>query len=69
MINCRNNVNILGITVIPRFSLFTLDMGYISLCHVDNYIRRFKRPEWIAHRDFTPIECLADDCLTAGADR
>ena len=42
---------------------------YISLCHVDNHIRRFKRPEWIAHRDFTPIECLADDCLTAGADQ
>ncbi len=38
---------------------------YISVCHVDNHIRRFKRPEWIAHRDFTPIECLADDCLLA----
>ncbi len=36
---------------------------YLSLCHVDNHIRRFKRPEWIAHRDFTPIECLPDDCL------
>ena len=42
---------------------------YISLCHVDNHIRRFKRPEWIAHRDFAPIECLADDCLTATAGR
>ncbi len=43
---------------------------YLSLCHVDNHIRRFKRPEWIAHRDFTPIECLGDDCLKdlAGAD-
>ncbi len=38
---------------------------YISACHVDNHIRRFKRPEWIAHRDFTPIEPLADDCLEA----
>ena len=36
---------------------------YISACHVDNHIRRFKRPEWIAHRDFTPIQCLPDDCL------
>ena len=36
---------------------------YLSLCHVDNHIRRFKRPEFIAHRDFTAIECLADDCL------
>ena len=23
-----------------------------------------KRPEFIAHRDFTPIECLPDDCLS-----
>lgn len=36
---------------------------YLSLCHVDNHIRRFKRPEWIAHRDFTPIVSLDDDCL------
>ncbi len=36
---------------------------YLSLCHVDNHIRQFKRDEWIAHRDFTPIEPLADDCL------
>jgi len=36
---------------------------YLSLCHVDNHIRRFKREEWIAHRDFTPIAPLADDCL------
>jgi ectoine hydroxylase len=37
---------------------------YLSLCAVSNHIRRFKRPEYIAHRDFTPIECLPDDCLT-----
>ena len=36
---------------------------YLSLCAVSNHIRRFKRPEYIAHRDFTPIACLADDCL------
>ena len=36
---------------------------YLSLCAVSNHIRRFKRPEYIAHRDFTPIECLGDDCL------
>ena len=36
---------------------------YLSLCHVDNHIRQFKRDEWIAHRDFTAIEPLADDCL------
>ena len=36
---------------------------YISAVHVDNHIRRFKRPEWIAHRDFTPVRPLSDDCL------
>ena len=40
---------------------------YLSLCAVSNHIRRFKRPEYIAHRDFTPIECLGDDCLIANA--
>jgi ectoine hydroxylase len=36
---------------------------YLSLCAISNHIRRFKRPEYIAHRDFTPIACLPDDCL------
>ncbi|MBE7370028.1 phytanoyl-CoA dioxygenase family protein [Ramlibacter pallidus] len=36
---------------------------YLSLCAVSNHIRRFKRPEYIAHRDFTPITMLPDDCL------
>ena len=36
---------------------------YLSLCAVSNHIRRFKRKEYIAHRDFTPIKCLPDDCL------
>ena len=38
---------------------------YLSLCAVSNHIRRFERPEYIAHRDFTPIKCLPDDCLVA----
>lgn len=38
---------------------------YLSLCAVSNHIRRFKRPEFIAHRDFTPITMLPDDCLKA----
>ncbi|MGJ7611533.1 MULTISPECIES: phytanoyl-CoA dioxygenase family protein [unclassified Variovorax] len=38
---------------------------YLSLCAVGNHIRRHKRPEFIAHRDFTPIEMLPDDCLLA----
>lgn len=36
---------------------------YLSLNRCDNAIRRFKRPTWIANRDFTPIELAADDCL------
>ena len=40
-------------------------IAYLSLCHVDNHIRRFKRPAWIAHRDFAAIEALPDDCLLA----
>ena len=36
---------------------------YLSLCAVSNHIRRFQRPEFIAQRDFTPIDCLPDDCL------
>jgi len=36
---------------------------YLSLCATSNHIRRHKRPEFIAHRDFTPISCLPDDCL------
>ncbi len=36
---------------------------YLSLCAVSNHIRRFKRPGYIAHRDFTPLKCLPDDCL------
>ena len=36
---------------------------YLSLCAVSNHIRRFRRPEYIAHRDFRPIELLPDDCL------
>jgi len=47
----------------PNMSPFPRTIVYLSLCHVDNHIRRFKRPEWIAHRDFAPIECLGDDCL------
>ena len=36
---------------------------YLSLCAVSNHIRRFKRPGYIAHRDFAPIASLPDDCL------
>ncbi|MEK9811776.1 MAG: phytanoyl-CoA dioxygenase family protein [Bordetella sp.] len=41
---------------------------YLSLCAVSNHIRRYKRPEYIAHRDFSPITCLSDDCLLSGPE-
>lgn len=40
---------------------------YLSLNRCDNAIRRFKRPTWIANRDFTPIDLLPDDCLARHA--
>ena len=47
----------------PNISPFNRTIVYLSLCAVSNHIRQFKRDDWIAHRDFTPIEPLADDCL------
>jgi ectoine hydroxylase len=36
---------------------------YLTLCAVSNHIRKPTRPDWIAHRDFTPIEPVSDDAL------
>ena len=47
----------------PNISPMDRTIVYLSLCHVDNHIRQFKRPEWVAHRDFTAITPLADDTL------
>jgi len=46
-----------------NISPFDRTIVYLSLCHVDNHIRAFNREEWIAHRNFTPITALDDDCL------
>lgn len=47
----------------PNISPFPRTIVYLSLCAVSNHITKFTRKEWIAHRDFTPIDALADDCL------
>ena len=47
----------------PNISPMDRTIVYLSLCHVDNHIRQFKRPEWVAHRVFTPITALPDDTL------
>ena len=49
----------------PNISPWSRTIVYLSLCEVTNHIRKFTRKDWIAHRDFTPIEPLADDCLMA----
>lgn len=36
---------------------------YLTLCAVSNHITKFTRPEFIAHRDFTPIAPADDDAL------
>ena len=36
---------------------------YLTLNAISNYIRSPTRPEFIAHRDFTPIETVDDDAL------
>lgn len=36
---------------------------YLTLNAVSNHIRTPTRPEYIAHRDFTPIETVPDDAL------
>ena len=46
-----------------NISPYSRTIVYLSLCEVNNHIRQFKRPEWIAHRDFEPIVSLPDDCL------
>lgn len=48
----------------PNISPFSRTIVYLSLCAVSNHITKHTRKEWIAHRDFTPIEPLPDDCLT-----
>jgi len=36
---------------------------YISLNRTSNHITKFNRPEYKAHRNFDPIDCLDDNCL------
>jgi ectoine hydroxylase len=48
----------------PNISPFDRTIVYLSLCAVSNHITKFTRKEWIAHRDFTPIEPLDDGCLS-----
>jgi ectoine hydroxylase len=47
----------------PNMTPYPRKIVYLTLCAVSNHITQFNRPEWIAHRDFTPIAPVADDAL------
>jgi L-proline 4-hydroxylase len=47
----------------PNITPYPRKIVYLTLCAVSNHITKFTRPEWIAHRDFTPIQPVADDAL------
>ena len=40
----------------PNITPYPRKIVYLTLCAVSNHITKFTRAEWIAHRDFTPIE-------------
>ena len=47
----------------PNMSPWARLIVYVSYNRTDNAIRRFKRPAYVAHRDFTPLSVLPEDCL------
>jgi ectoine hydroxylase len=51
----------------PNITPYPRKIVYLTLCAVSNHITLFNRPEWIAHRDFTPITPVGDDSLIAYA--
>src|SRR5690349_15830935 len=48
----------------PNITPYPRKIVYLTLCAVSNHITKFTRPEWIAHRDFTPIKPGDDDSLS-----
>ncbi|MGP4956334.1 phytanoyl-CoA dioxygenase family protein [Pseudomonas helleri] len=47
----------------PNLSPWDRNTLYVTTNSVENAIRKFQRPDYIAHRDFTPIQTLDDTCL------
>ncbi|VVN73349.1 phytanoyl-CoA dioxygenase family protein [Pseudomonas fluorescens] len=47
----------------PNLSPWDRNTLYVTTNSVENAIRKFQRPDYIAHRDFTPIRTLDDTCL------
>ena len=46
----------------PNITPYPRKIVYLTLCAVSNHITKFTRPEWIAHRDFTPIVPVGRRC-------
>ena len=53
----------------PNMSPWDRQIIYVTYNAVSNAIRRFKRPEYIAHRDFTPVDAWEDDAVLRAARR
>jgi ectoine hydroxylase len=51
----------------PNITPYPRKIVYLTLCAASNHITKFTRAEWIAHRDFAPIEPVEDDALIAYA--
>ncbi len=47
----------------PNITPYPRTIVYLTLCAVSNHITKYKREEWIAHRNFDPIVPLEDDAL------
>jgi ectoine hydroxylase len=47
----------------PNITPYPRKIVYLTLCAVSNHITKFTRPDWIAHRDFTPIVPVDDNAL------
>ncbi|MFL6876846.1 phytanoyl-CoA dioxygenase family protein [Pseudomonas marginalis] len=47
----------------PNLSPWDRNTVYVTTNSVDNAITKFNRPDFIAHRNFTPIQIVSDDCL------
>jgi ectoine hydroxylase len=53
----------------PNMSPWHRQIIYVTYNAVSNAIRRFKRPDYIAHRDFTPVDAWEDDAVLRAARR
>ena len=53
----------------PNMSPWDRQIIYVTYNSVQNAITRYKRPAYIAHRDFTPLDAWEDDCVTRAARR